>query len=339
MRTRIGVSVVFALVALVATASGCSGASDASSASTDEGSALSAAPASFADPSGSPTVYPIVLLHGFNASTTNDWSFYEVQDALEADGHAVYESLVPPFDSVEVRSAALATFIDQVLAESGAAKVNLVAHSMGGLDARDLISRLGYGDRVASLTTMSTPHRGTNVADVALDVLPSVAEPAIDALASLYGLSFNSLAGDSHVRAALLALSEASSGAFNDAHPDDSRVYYQSWAGVSSLLGVANSQDDVACEGMRNTYEGRSAITSIALSAEQVFTSHGTDELPSDGMSTVASAKWGTFRGCIPADHLSEVGQKKKEGADSRTGFDHLLFYRTLAYDLASKGF
>jgi triacylglycerol lipase len=339
MRTRVGVGMVVAMAITVGALSGCSGANDASSASSDEGSALSAAPASFADPSGTATVYPIVLLHGFNASTTNDWSFYEVQDALEADGHVVYESLVPPFDSVEVRSAALATFIDQVLADSGAAKVNLVAHSMGGLDARDLISRLGYGDRVASLTTLSTPHRGTHVADVALDVIPSVAEPALDALASLYGLSFNALAGDSHVRAALSALSEANAGAFNDAHPDDSRVYYQSWAGVSSLLGVSNSQDDVACEGMRDTYDGRSAITSAALSPEQVLTSHGTDELPSDGMSTVASAKWGTFRGCIPADHLGEVGQKKKEGADSRTGFDHLLFYRTLAFDLAARGF
>ena len=43
--------------------------------------------------------------------------------------------------------------------------VNLIAHSMGGLDARYLISRLGMADQVRSLTTISTPHRGSFMAD------------------------------------------------------------------------------------------------------------------------------------------------------------------------------
>src|SRR5207344_275133 len=47
-----------------------------------------------------------------------------------------------------------------------AKKVNVIAHSMGGLDARYAIARLGLGDRIASLTTIGTPHRGTPVADL-----------------------------------------------------------------------------------------------------------------------------------------------------------------------------
>ncbi len=53
----------------------------------------------------------------------------------------------------------------------------------------------------------------------------------------------------------------------------------------------------------------------------------------------VTSAKWGNFRGCIPADHLREVGQPGLSGPRSSTGFDHLSFYRSIAFDLASQGF
>ena len=44
-------------------------------------------------------------------------------------------------------------------------KVHVIAHSMGGLDARYMISRLGMEDRVLSLTTVGTPHRGSKYAD------------------------------------------------------------------------------------------------------------------------------------------------------------------------------
>jgi len=49
--------------------------------------------------------------------------------------------------------------------------VNLIAHSMGGLDARYAICRLGLADRVASLTTIGTPHLGTPLADLGISVL------------------------------------------------------------------------------------------------------------------------------------------------------------------------
>lgn len=51
---------------------------------------------------------------------------------------------------------------------------------------------------------------------------------------------------------------------------------------------------------------------------------------------TVTSARWGRFRGCIPADHLDEVGQVSNDRSDNRTGFDHLRFFRDLAYELAA---
>jgi triacylglycerol lipase len=75
------------------------------------------------------------------------------------------------------------------------------------------------------------------------------------------------------------------------------------------------------------------------LSTNAPFVAHGLELLPNDGLSTVESAKWGLFRGCIPADHLDQVGQRDDEPPDRRTGFDYLRFYRNLAFDLAQRGF
>ena len=60
--------------------------------------------------------------------------------------------------------------------------------------------------------------------------------------------------------------------------------------------------------------------------------------LPNDGLATVASAKWGTFRGCIPADHIEQLGQHSLPDVNVRTGFDIARFYTNVAGDLAEQG-
>lgn len=291
------------------------------------------------EPAGTPARYPIVLAHGFDASPTNRWGFFRLEDALLDDGHDVYVAQVPPYDAVAVRAEHLARYVDVALEASGAEKVNLVAHSMGGLDSRYLISTLGYGDRVASLTTISTPHRGSAVADVALKLLPGAADRALNALASAWGRTYSDVAADSHLRDALRDIAEGSAPAFNAANPDAAGVYYQSWAGVSSAFGIANPKDAAACEGKLLRHPGTADKMDATLLPMAAFVAHGPALYPNDGMVRVSSAKWGRFRGCIPADHLDEVGQVKDSGADPHTGFDHLRFYRNLAFDLAAQGF
>ena len=66
---------------------------------------------------------------------------------------------------------------------------------------------------------------------------------------------------------------------------------------------------------------------------------HPSAAIPNDGVSTVASAKWGLFRGCFPADHLDAVGQINDRPVDPRTGFAYLRFYRFIASDLGERGF
>ncbi len=292
------------------------------------------------EPSGAATKYPIVLAHGFDASPTNRWGFHGVADALRADGHTVYEAVVPPYDAVAVRAGHLARSVDQALEETGAERVNLLAHSMGGLDSRFVVSSLGYGDRVASVTTLSTPHRGSAVADVALKLMPGVADDAINALASAWGHTYSELAADSHLRAAMEDISEERAPAFIAENPDDTTVYYQSWAGVSSVLGLPNDRrEEAACEGQLLRHPGTADRMHATLVPMAAFTAHGTERRPNDGMVTVESAKWGRFRGCIPADHLDEVGQPQHDARDLHTGFDHLRFLRNVAYELSELGF
>jgi triacylglycerol lipase len=286
--------------------------------------------------------HAIVLAHGFGGSDSNRWSFFKVADRLREDGHIVHEAKVSPFKGVPDRAAQLAKEVDAAQRECkaiptcDATKVHIIAHSMGGLDARFLIAKLGYGDRVASLTTVSTPHRGSNIADVLLKIIPDDVNKAVSALASVYGRTFTDreLADGSDLTAALRSISEkATHDTFNPEIQDDARVTYLSWAGVSEIVGIPNPKDQVACEGTLHTRLGIRDGMDISLVLASPFVAHGRELRPNDGFVTVESAKWGKFMGCIAADHLDEVGQPKDSG-NPLTGFDHLVFYRKVASSL-----
>jgi triacylglycerol lipase len=288
-----------------------------------------------------PARHAIVLAHGFDGSTTNRWSFYQVADKLRADGHVVHSAQVAPYNGVPQRAAQLAAHVDAAQREcravSGcdASKVHIIAHSMGGLDARYVISKLGYGDRVASLTTISTPHRGSAIADVLLKIIPDDFDKAVNAMASVWARTFTErdLAEDSNLRAALVSISEKTSTTFNPEVKDDPRVTYLSWAGVSNVLGIPNPKDDQVCEGRFETRFGIRDVMDPSLVLAAPFVAHGAELRPNDGMATVESSKWGKFMGCIPADHLDEVGQPNDK-PNGFTGFSHVEFYRKLASSL-----
>jgi triacylglycerol lipase len=291
------------------------------------------------EPEGEPARFPFILCHGFNAAPGAPGGFTGVADALRADGHEVFEAEVPPFEAVDVRAGFLAEEIDRVLA-TGVEKVNLVAHSMGGLDSRFVVSQMGYGAVVASVTTVSTPHGGSLVADRSLELLDGlgVDDQFLNDVAKYMGLKLSELAELSDVRATLVSLSVASSEKFNAETPNDPAVFYQSWAGVSSVGGFENELDFDAC---RDTILGegkRPDVMSPLLVPLAAIVAEG-ELVPNDGLVAVESAIWGQFRGCIPGDHLDEVGVVGRKGRDRRTGFDHLRFYRNMAFELADEGF
>jgi triacylglycerol lipase len=300
------------------------------------------------EPAGSPARYPILLAHGFNTSTTNFWRFNDVDVALENDGHTVILGSVPPFDASSARAVFLADQVDTLLADTGAEKVNLVCFSQGGVDCRYLVSPggLDYGDRVASLSMISAPNRGTAMGDAAIALLPdadTATGRTVDAVASWFGGTFSELADDSQFIAAMESMSEAGMADFNETVIDHPDVYYQSWAGYSYVGGLPNPRDTLENDCQDDFGDLRMLggdtlrdIMDPLLVGGAAIVAHGTELRPNDGISTVTSSHWGTFRGCIPADHLDQVGQINDGGPDRRTGFDFLRFYRNIAFELAA---
>ena len=91
-----------------------------------------------------------------------------------------------PYASIEIRAKNWVRLINQVCDDHGFKKVNVVAHSMGGLDMRYALSNLNIVDRIASLTTVATPHRGTFLADLILKT-PEIITDKLSNLVDWFG--------------------------------------------------------------------------------------------------------------------------------------------------------
>ncbi len=87
--------------------------------------------------------------------------FRRAADQLERAGYDVMTTRVPPTGALPLRAAALAEAVARLPHE----RVTIVAHSMGGLDARWAICH-GLAERVETLVAIGTPHRGTPLADI-----------------------------------------------------------------------------------------------------------------------------------------------------------------------------
>jgi triacylglycerol lipase len=335
-------STIACLFALV----GCSGTpAEVATQSVDAGgpATIDTPPTQFpkgtADGGAERAPYPIVLCHGLdgfkNIGPIN--YFYGVADELGKAGYEVYTAQVDAYNSSEIRGAQLQTYVQSVLATSGAKKVNLICHSQGGLDCRYVASNMG--DRIASVTTISAPHRGTPIADIVVGDLPGPVEQATDALLNILGAVLSGH-GNMNADAALHDLSQAGALDFGQRHPDDPRVAYFSIAGRSNM-----SMGDDACATPTPApflarYDQYADPIDTLLSASGTILSNDVKPPPSnDGLIPVGSARYGTFLGCIPADHLDEMCQIANDSPGAGNPFDCHLFYRQLADFLVAHGF
>jgi triacylglycerol lipase len=275
---------------------------------------------------------PIVLAHGMsgfqNIGPLN--YFYGVADALRKDGHDVYVSQVDAFNSSDVRGAELQMFVEGVLRSSGASKVNLICHSQGGFDCRYVAHQIGGS--IAAVVTIATPHLGDPIADVAYQVVPGPFQDAMTALLNLFGRIIQGGNPDQDSLKAIQLVSTAGATDFNKRFPDDPRVKYFSIAGRSN-----SSHGDDAC-GTPNEAPFVSRwdvyldpVNPLLAAGSAVLNASFNPTPTNDGVVTVASAKWGTFLGCIPADHLDEVCQIAGQSPGAGNGFECVTFYRQLA--------
>ncbi len=270
--------------------------------------------------------YPVILVHGFSG-----WHelgaagayFHGVRATLAREGVEVFDPALPPFGAVEQRARLLARAIDAVLRRTGAAKVHLVAHSQGGLDARYVVDVLGFGDRVASIVTISTPHRGTPLADI-VDRAPRwLIRPAFSVLGRQLTAGAGADLGEPDIDGSLRSLSTKGAAALGARLRDDPRV------AAYSIAGIAGRDEEGACQGgawpapREEDFAG--SVWPLWLILKLSADGPGTN----DGMVPTASMRWGTFLGCIPADHIDEIGLTRS------SLFDPVELYRRIVGALA----
>lgn len=166
------------------------------------------------------------LLPGILSSLPSVHYFNLVADHFRDLGHNVLEPQVDPIGSIENRGTQLA---EKILRQTNPTdKVHILAHSMGGLDSRFAISnREDLAERIATLVTLGTPHRGSPVADAVI----SHSGPIFDQIPAALKAKLENSAG------AIQDLTTASCAQFDDNTPDNPNVRYINVAGDASKAG------------------------------------------------------------------------------------------------------
>jgi triacylglycerol lipase len=273
------------------------------------------------------TRYPIIFLHGMGgAGIFNGVDyFYQVRDMLEGKGYLVRNPSTEPFASTEERAEILEATLQEYIDSGVCRRFILVGHSQGGLDARALISSRSWGDRIVALDMISTPNRGSAVADVLTGTIEDgiVDAGMVDAGTAAFAAIFGIGTDEQSLTEAMGALTTESLESFNAVNLDDSRVYYRSWAGHSCGRLEPDCQEE----------HGGEVIELLMEPLYVILWAYG---LANDGLVPVESAPWGDFQGELNADHLDEIGHF--EDVDN-PAFDHLDFYLSEIRTLAGMGF
>ena len=128
------------------------------------------------------TRYPILLGHGVffrDRRFPNYWG--RIPASLVKNGATLYYGDHQSASSVEDSAKELAVRIREIAEQTGCEKLNVIAHSKGGLDVRYAIAHCGAAPYIASLTTINTPHRGCEFADYLLGKIPKSVQGKVSA--------------------------------------------------------------------------------------------------------------------------------------------------------------
>lgn len=183
------------------------------------------------------TRYPILMVHGVFFRDSNFLNYWgRIPKELEKNGATIFYGNHQSASSVADSAKELADRIMQIVKETGCGKVNIIAHSKGGLDCRYALAKLGIAPYVASLTTVNTPHRGCEFADYLLSKIPQKQQ---DFIANTYNSALRKF-GDHNpdFLAAVYDLTADSCRKLNEQVMDVPGVYYQS---IGSKLNVASN--------------------------------------------------------------------------------------------------
>lgn len=220
--------------------------------------------------------HPIVLAHGIARfdvliAKTKYWS--DIPDILASKQYKVHQTNVDWAGSVAKRAKQFAQQVKSLKYQ----KVNVIAHSSGGLDVRYAIVKNGLAPYVASLTTLCTPHHGSSFADWAFE------EGVADRIIPIFeGLGID-MSGFKDLTTEACKARNKEMEKFEE--KNEHNIRYQTYAGVQGMWDVFWP-----------------LLPSYRIIKER--------EGFNDGLASVSSAKWKDkyFKGIRDWDHLNFLG-------------------------------
>jgi triacylglycerol lipase len=254
------------------------------------------------------------MLHGVgfrDLKFLNYWG--RIPSELKRHGAVIYYGNQEGWATIEDNAEFLKQKVLEIVETTGCEKVNIIAHSRGGLEARYMVGMKGMSDHVASLTTIATPHRGSKI----IDIIYKLPEPIFNMIGK--GLNkYARLIGDKKpdIFTSTLQLSSSYCEGFNKKVQNSEVVYYQSYASV-----------------MNNVFSDY--ILAIPYLMLRLV------EGKNDGLVSIESSKWGEFKGVLSTNHSRGIshGDTIDLRRNDYDGFDAREKYIEIVSELKNMGF
>lgn len=261
------------------------------------------------------TRYPILLVHGVffrDSSYFNYWG--RIPHELEEGGAVLYYGNHSSAASVKESAVELDARIRSIVRETGCEKVNVIAHSKGGLDCRYALSELGTDQYMASLTTINTPHRGCRFADYLLTKIPEKQQQMIAAAYNSAVRRFGEPSTD--FMAAVRDLTEDACRKRNEILKDSAGVYGQSVGSKLNFPSGGRFPLNFSCRFVKN-FDGSN-----------------------DGLVGEESFAWGQKYQFVQTEGKRGIshGDMIDLNRENFDGFDVREFYVQLVSDLRQRG-
>ena len=238
------------------------------------------------------TKYPILLVHGTGFRDRKRFGYWgRIPKTLQNHGAYIFYGHQDSWGTIEHNAYIVRSHLIQYLQETDCDKVNIVAHSKGGIEARYLISTLNCSSMVASLTTVSAPHHGSKTMDI-INRMPKILLRLVSVFVNIWFKILGDSRPDFHT--ACYQFTTEYMRSFNTKNPDAPDVYYQSYATI-----MKNPFSDILMffpNLVVNWIEGEN-----------------------DGLVTPHSASWanfkGTWKGCTSRgiSHADSVDLRRRK--------------------------
>lgn len=261
------------------------------------------------------TKYPLLMVHGIFFRDWENFKYWgRIPNELVKNGAVIYYGNHQSTASVEQSAQELKQSILKIVAETGCEKVNIIAHSKGGVDSRYAVSCLGMGKYVASLTTINTPHLGCNYVRKIIEKLP---QKDIESFGKKYEALYLKL---------------------GDENPD----FFSGLSGLTDkectrLNKIMKDDQNVLCQSVATrmkSHSGAAFPLSMGYIIVKAF------EGDNDGLVATKSMVWGDFLGTLTPKGKQGISHGDVIDLTRKNidGFDVCEFYVDLVSRLRERG-